>query len=239
MAKFEFVLTSGISILHALKMSSLFPELIIDVTTGYETMSFMDGSFGYNQICMALKDVELTILRTPKESYEGTNIRRFSANHPIPDDCELTDEIPDEDVMYVEIQPLWKMYFDGATHRGRDGAGMVFITSQEEILPFSFTLKQHCSYNVVEYQALILGHEMVVDMKQLHLQVFGDHQLVINQLLGSYEVKKPEFCPYQVYAKEFIGWLGDITFQHVPKMENKKVDVLAALALTLTLPVQT
>ncbi|XP_070040883.1 uncharacterized protein [Nicotiana tomentosiformis] len=41
------------------------PELMIDVTTGYEAISFMDGSSGYNQIRMALKDEELTAFRTP------------------------------------------------------------------------------------------------------------------------------------------------------------------------------
>ncbi|XP_015170846.1 uncharacterized protein [Solanum tuberosum] len=42
------------------------PELMIDATTGYEAMSFMDGSSGYNQIRMALKDEELTAFHTPK-----------------------------------------------------------------------------------------------------------------------------------------------------------------------------
>ncbi|XP_015078296.1 uncharacterized protein LOC107022103 [Solanum pennellii] len=125
--------------------------------------------------------------------------------------------------------PLWKMYFDGATHRGGAGAGVVFITSQEDILPFSFTLKQCCSNNVAEYHVLILGLEMVVDMKQLHLQVFGDSQLVINQLLGSYEVKKPELRPYHDYAQNFIGCLGYVTLQHVRRTENKRDDTLAAL----------
>ena len=139
------------------------------------------------------------------------------------------------------------MYFDGAAHRGGAGAGVVFITSagvvfitsQEEILPFSFTLKQCCSNNVAEYQALILGLEMAVDMKQLYLQVFGDSQLVINQLLGSYEVKKPELRPYHDYAQKLIRWLGDVTLQHVRRTENKKADALATLASTLTLPDQT
>ena len=120
----------------------------------------------------------------------GQALADFLADHPIPNDWELTDEFTDEDAMLIEVQLPWKMYFDGASHRGRGGAGVVFITSQEEILPFSFTLKQCCSNNVAEYEALILGLEMAVDMKQLYLQVFGDSQLVINQLLGSYEVKK-------------------------------------------------
>ncbi|KAL0317325.1 UNVERIFIED_CONTAM: Retrovirus-related Pol polyprotein from transposon [Sesamum angustifolium] len=41
-------------------------ELMIDATTGHEALSFMDGSFGYNQIRMAPADEELTAFRTPK-----------------------------------------------------------------------------------------------------------------------------------------------------------------------------
>ncbi|XP_070003288.1 uncharacterized protein [Nicotiana sylvestris] len=79
---------------------------------------------------------------------------------------------------------------------------------------------------------------MVVDMKQLQLQVFGNSQLVVNKLLGSYEVKNPELHPYHDYAKKLMGWLGDMTIQHVPRKENKKVDALAALASSLALPDQ-
>ncbi|XP_070045686.1 uncharacterized protein [Nicotiana tomentosiformis] len=140
--------------------------------------------------------------------------------------------------MVVEVQSSWKMYFDGVAHRGGVGAGVVFFTSQGEVLPYSFTLTQLCSNNVVEYQVLILGLEMAVDMKQFQLQVFGDSQLVVNQLLGSYEVKKPELCPYHNYAKKLMGWIGDVIIQHVPRKNNKKADVLAALASSLTLPNQ-
>ncbi|XP_070032393.1 uncharacterized protein [Nicotiana tomentosiformis] len=127
------------------------------------------------------------------------------------------------------------MYFDDATHREGAGASVVFVTSQGEVLPHSFTLMQLCSNNVAEYQALILGLEMAVKMKQLQLQVIGDSQLVINQLLGSYEVKKPELRPYNDYAKNLMGLFGDVTIQHVPRKENKKVDSLAALTSLLTL----
>ncbi|XP_060202224.1 uncharacterized protein LOC132630682 [Lycium barbarum] len=76
---------------------------------------------------------------------------------------------------------------------------------------------------------------MAVDMKQLQLQVFGDSELVINQLLGTYEVKKPELRLYHDYAQKLIGWLGNVTLQHVPRKENKKADAFAALDSTLTL----
>ncbi|XP_070010950.1 uncharacterized protein [Nicotiana sylvestris] len=79
---------------------------------------------------------------------------------------------------------------------------------------------------------------MAVDMKHLQFQVFGDSQLVVNQLLGSYEVKKPELRPYHDYAKRLMGWLINVTIQYVPRKENKKADALAALASSLALPDQ-
>ncbi|KAM1556666.1 hypothetical protein ACFX15_039626 [Malus domestica] len=44
-------------------------EIMVDTTTSHEALSFMDGSSGYNQIRMALKDEELTAFRTPKGIY--------------------------------------------------------------------------------------------------------------------------------------------------------------------------
>ncbi|KAL0340266.1 UNVERIFIED_CONTAM: Transposon Tf2-12 polyprotein [Sesamum radiatum] len=44
-------------------------ELMIDATMGHEALSFMDGSSGYNQICMAPEDEKLTAFRTPKVIY--------------------------------------------------------------------------------------------------------------------------------------------------------------------------
>ncbi|XP_070050052.1 uncharacterized protein [Nicotiana tomentosiformis] len=80
------------------------PELIIDATTGYEAMSFMGGSSGYNQIRMAPKDEELTAFCTPM-AIKGQTLADFLVDHPIPDDWELTDELPDEDAMVIEVQP--------------------------------------------------------------------------------------------------------------------------------------
>ena len=60
---------------------------------------------------------------------KGQALADFLADYPIPNDWELTDEFPDEDAMLIEVKPHWKMYFDGAAHRGGAGAGVVFITS--------------------------------------------------------------------------------------------------------------
>ena len=78
-------------------------------------------------------------------------------------------------MMSIEIQPPWKMYFDGVAHHDGAGAGVVFVTSREEILLFSFTLKQCCSNNVVEYHALIFELEMSIDVKKITPTSSGGH----------------------------------------------------------------
>ncbi|KAK4404378.1 hypothetical protein Sango_0806400 [Sesamum angolense] len=54
------------------------------------------------------------------------------------------------------------------------------------------------------------------------------------QLLGLYEVKKPELFLYFDYAQKLIRWLGDVEIEHVPRKDNKQADALAKLASTLT-----
>ncbi|KAL0396186.1 UNVERIFIED_CONTAM: hypothetical protein Scaly_0067000 [Sesamum calycinum] len=147
---------------------------------------------------------------------------------------ELSNDLLDENVLVIEVTPPWKMYFDGASHKEGADVGVIFITSDGEVLPYSFTLTQNCSNNVAKYQALILGLEMAVDIKELHLKVFGDSKLVINQLLGLYEVKKPELFPYFDYTQRLIGWLGDVEIEHMPRKDNKQADALAKLASSLT-----
>ncbi|KAL0319665.1 UNVERIFIED_CONTAM: hypothetical protein Sradi_5228000 [Sesamum radiatum] len=65
--------------------------------------------------------------------------------------------------------------------------------------------------------------------------MYEDSQLVINQLLGLYEVKKPELLPCHNYAKRLMGWLGDVELEHRPRRDNKQADALAKLVSTLSI----
>ena len=44
-------------------------KIMVDVTTGHEALSLMDGSSGYNQIRMAPEDEELRVFCTPNGIY--------------------------------------------------------------------------------------------------------------------------------------------------------------------------
>ncbi|XP_070005689.1 uncharacterized protein [Nicotiana sylvestris] len=96
---------------------------------------------------------QFEILYIPQKAVKGQALADFLADHPIPDDWELTDELPNEDAMVVKAQPPWKMYFDGAAHRGGAGAGVVFVTSQANRLMnkicelFGFNQRNSSAYN--------------------------------------------------------------------------------------------
>ncbi|GAV62217.1 RVT_3 domain-containing protein [Cephalotus follicularis] len=96
----------------------------------------------------------------------------------------------------------WKLFFDGVAKKYGVGAGVVFVSPQDEVIPFSFTLTKSCSNNVAENQALLLGLEMALDIGLSQLEIYGDSQLVINQLLQEYGIYKPYLVPYFWYATD-------------------------------------
>ncbi|KAL0378905.1 UNVERIFIED_CONTAM: hypothetical protein Sradi_3196000 [Sesamum radiatum] len=120
----------------------------------------------------------------------------------MPAEWELSDDLPDEDILVIEITPPWKMYFDGASHKERASTGVV-VTSKGEVLPYSFTLMQNCSNNVAEYQALIFGllkREVVKSKRDWHER--------IGEALWAYRttVRMPtQYTPYVlVYRVEAV-----------------------------------
>jgi len=45
---------------------------------------------------------------------KGQELADFLTDHPIPDNWELNDDIPGEEVFVIDILPPCEMYFDGA-----------------------------------------------------------------------------------------------------------------------------
>jgi len=91
---------------------------------------------------------------------------------------------------------------------------------------------------MAEYQALILGLQMVIKMGIKDLDVYSDSQLVINQLLKELGVKKDDLISYHKHALRLLDRLETAKLEHVPWGANKMADALANLAATLALGVE-
>lgn len=145
------------------------------------------------------------------------------------------------------IGPHWEMYFDGASRtlpaingdppRRKAGDRVVFVTPAKGVVYHSFSiLKPDCSNKEAEYEALIFGLITALDMGIFYLYAYGDSQLVIRQIQGIYEVRKPELVPYHALVLKLMERFAFIEVHHVPRRRNAEADALAKLAAALTLP---
>ena len=112
---------------------------------------------------LLLSEFDITYL--PSRAVKGQAIADFLAAHPIPDNMEMECDLPDDQAMMVRVAKQWRMYFDGASRAAGSGAGVIFISPQGDLLPYSFTIVPSCTNNEAEYQALIIGLQLARDMQ--------------------------------------------------------------------------
>ncbi|KAL0292073.1 UNVERIFIED_CONTAM: hypothetical protein Scaly_2606700 [Sesamum calycinum] len=153
----------------------------------------------------------------------------------MPTEWEISDDFPNDDVFSIKILPPWTMLFDGASQSNGAGAGVVFVSLEKQVLTYSIVLTELCSNNVTEYQALIIGLQMALEMGILEMELYGDSKLIINQLLNIYEAKKDDLVPLFRQASHLLKGFESVTLNHIPRKENRMADSLANLATTLVL----
>jgi len=83
-------------------------------------------------------------------------------------------------MFFIDVLPPSEMLFDSATWHHSTGGGVVPVSPKNHIFPYFFVLVKLHSNNVVEYQVLILGLQLAIEMGIKDLNVYGDSQLVIN-----------------------------------------------------------
>ncbi|KAL4021742.1 hypothetical protein IC575_020556 [Cucumis melo] len=176
------------------------------------------------------------IVYISQKAIKGQVLADFLADHPIPSDWKLCEDLPDDEVFFTEMVEPWTMYFDGVARRSGARAGIVLISSEKHMLPYSFALAKLCSNNVAEYQALIIGLQMALEIGVSFIEIYGDSKLIINQLSLQYGVKHEDLKPYFTYARQLMERFDSVMLEHVPRTENKRADALANLATALMMP---
>ncbi|XP_050876377.1 uncharacterized protein LOC127080091 [Lathyrus oleraceus] len=86
------------------------------------------------------------------------------------------------------------------------------------------------NYSGHEYEACILGIEAAIDLRINILDVYGDLALVIYQAKGEWDTRDAKLIPYRAHVVKLIEYFNDITFHHIPRVENQVVDALVTLA---------
>ena len=87
-----------------------------------------------------------------------------------------------------------------------------------------------CSNNQAEYEALIVGLNILTDMNVKFVKVKADSQLVINQLSGNYQWLNENIIRHFDMAKVLLSKFFDYELEHIQRNDNTEANELAPMA---------
>jgi ribonuclease HI len=136
-------------------------------------------------------------------------------------------------VFCIDDCRMWSLYCDGACrgNPGPAGAGFVLYDGKEEPRARESHYLGETTNNVAEYQALILGLNKALELGVQNLAVFSDSELMVRQLNGQYQVKKPHLLPLWHEARKALQKFRHCAISHLDRAFNHEADRLARQAI--------
>jgi ribonuclease HI len=95
------------------------------------------------------------------------------------------------------------MFFDGSLMKIGAGAGLLFISPLRKHLRYVLRLHFPASNNAAEYEALVNGLRIAIELGFRRLDARGDSQLVIDQVMKNSHCRDPKM---EAYCARFGAW---------------------------------
>jgi ribonuclease HI len=129
------------------------------------------------------------------------------------------------------IQPeLWTMYFDGSLMKTGADAGLLFISPLEKHVRYVLRLHFPASNNVAEYEALVNGLHIAVELGVRCLDARGDSQLVIDQVMKNSHCRDRKMEAYCDEVWRLEDKFHGLELNHVARRYNETANELAKIA---------
>jgi ribonuclease HI len=124
----------------------------------------------------------------------------------------------------------WTLYFDGSVMKTGAGAGLLFISPLGEHM--RYTVRRHfpASNNMAEYEALLRGLRIAIETGIKRLDVRGDSQLVIDQVMNNASCHDDKMEAYYNAVRALEDKFYGIELNHIPRRYNEEADELAKIA---------
>ncbi|XP_074374144.1 uncharacterized protein LOC141714528 [Apium graveolens] len=125
--------------------------------------------------------------------------------------------------------PRWTLHVDGAVNNNGSGVGIVLITPEGHRLMSAIHFKFYAINNDAEYEALINGLKLALEVGAMNLIVRSDSELVVNQVYGGFQARGPRTELYMRCAKRLLGKFSSARLESVPREESSNADALAKM----------
>ncbi|XP_074304432.1 uncharacterized protein LOC141639152 [Silene latifolia] len=124
-------------------------------------------------------------------------------------------------------EQVWELHVDGASNTKGAWVGLVLKSPQEEQIIQAVRCEFKATNNEDEYETLILGLHIALEMQINHIKVYSDSQLIVNHVNNVYTSRDPKMVAYLEVAKELKLRFASFHIQQIPREQNVKADALA------------
>jgi ribonuclease HI len=122
------------------------------------------------------------------------------------------------------------MFFNGSLMKTGAGAGLLFISPLGKHLRYVLRLHFPASNNVAEYEALVNGLRIAIELGVRRLDARGDSQLVIDQVMKNSHCRDPKMEAYCDEVRRLEDKFYGLELIHVARRYDETADELAKIA---------
>ncbi|XP_074323190.1 uncharacterized protein LOC141660126 [Apium graveolens] len=122
--------------------------------------------------------------------------------------------------------PWWILHVDGAVNNGGAGASIVLVSPEGHHLMSAIHFKFYATNNDAEYEVLVNGLKIALEMGVRNLIARSDSKLVVNQVNMGFQARGPRTELYLRCTQRLIGMFKEVRLECVPREKNSNADAL-------------
>ena len=119
-----------------------------------------------------------------------------------------------------ESRGCWTINVDGSSRENASGPGIIIQTPNGLTLHCALQFCFGVSNNEAEYEAILAGLELALELGAEKIEVYSDSQLVVGQMVRGFEVNEDRLKKYKAMTKKLWGPFKMIELIQIPREEN-------------------
>ena len=205
------------------KLRPYFQAHTVEVPTEYPMKQILHKLEASGRLIKwAIEVSEYDIKYKPRTAVKGQILADFN--------IEFTSAQSTKATQLASDLPIWRLSVDGAANAQGRGAWLILTSPDGIDTEYALRFGFQASNNEAEYEAVIVGLNLVHFMEVDQLEVSSDSQLVVKQIEDSYEARGEKMILYLKKVRELLKKFTRVQVKHVPRVENSRADALAKLA---------
>jgi ribonuclease HI len=129
-----------------------------------------------------------------------------------------------------EEERKWVVYVDDSSTKRNGGAGIVIITPKGEELNGSLRLEFKTTNNEAEYEAVIAGLGLALELGAESVEVRSDSQVIVGHIRREFEAKGDKMKRYLAKVQGMQTFFRKFSITKISRKDNENADYLARMA---------